>query len=86
MESKEISRQLASGIDRLQIGRGDVVAKEHVRAERPRVVAAHEPVNVPHVVGLEHGDHGRRARIEPSPDLVCIPGWGEWIHYDDFAA
>jgi hypothetical protein len=71
VEGDKPSRKLAAGLDPLQIGFGDVLAKEETRAERAGIIAAHEQIDVANVIGLENDDGGRGASVEALPELGC---------------
>ena len=74
VERDEAAGQLASGLDRLELGFGDVVAPEEARAERPGVVALDDAVDVANVVGLQHDGNRGGTGVEPVPHGVggCI--------------
>ena len=75
VERDQAARQLAPGLDRLEVGLGDVVAPEEARAEGSGAVALDDPVDVADVVGLQHDGHRGGAGVEPGPDSVG-PGSG----------
>ncbi|OLB41233.1 MAG: hypothetical protein AUH11_00195 [Acidobacteria bacterium 13_2_20CM_57_17] len=72
VKGDEASRKLAAGLDELQVGLGDVLAKEETRAKRAGIIAAREEINVANVIGLENDDGRRRTRVEPLPELGCV--------------
>src|SRR5581483_3312441 len=78
VEGDEAAREYRPRLDRLQLGLRRLAAEEEVRPEGAGAVAAAEEVDVPDVVGLEHGDERRRPRVEPRPDLAPL-GRREWV-------
>ena len=44
VKGDEASRKLAAGLDELQVGLGDVLAKEETRAKRAGIIAAREEI------------------------------------------
>jgi hypothetical protein len=85
VEGDESAPELVPGIDRLQLRLRDVVGEEELGAERASPVAPREEVDVAHVVGLEHDDSGRRARVQPFPDLAGFLGRRERVEDGHFA-
>src|SRR5260370_21209653 len=59
VEGDKPSRKLAAGLDPLQIGFGDVLAKEETRAEGVGIITAHEQIDVANVIALENDDGSR---------------------------
>src|SRR5215472_1980031 len=86
VERDEASRKLAARLDELQLGLGNVPAKEEARAETAGVVAAHQLVDVAHVIRLEHDGCGRRTLVEALRHLDGISGRSEWIENEHLAA
>ncbi len=75
----------AAGIDALDIGFRDVVAKIEIGAERLDPVAAREEVDIPHVIRLQDDQESRRAGVEPVPQGARIVGRRDRIEQSDFA-
>src|SRR6185312_3420463 len=72
VEGHQPAGQLAAGLDRLDLGLGNVVRPEERRPVRVRPEAAHEEVDVAHVVGLQDRGHARRPSVQPGPDLRAV--------------
>jgi len=72
VKGDEATRKLAAGLDELQVGLGDVFAKEETRAERGGMIAPREQIEVANMIGLENDDGRRRTRVEPLPELGCV--------------
>ena len=79
VEGDDSSRKLAAGLDRLELGLGDVVAKEEPRAKRADTVATREQIDVSNVIRLENNERGRRTRVEPLPHLGRVSGRSKGI-------
>ena len=73
------------GLDPLELGLRNVVAPEESGAERANAVAADEVVDVADVIRLEDDGECRRARVEPSPDLVRVIRRGERVEDGDLS-
>src|SRR5438132_2639724 len=71
IKREETSGKLAAGLDELEFGLGDILAKEETRAEREGIIAAREEIDVANVIGLENDDGSWWARVEPLPKLGC---------------
>ena len=61
---------LAAGLDPLQLVFGDVVTQKEPWAERTGMIAVHEQIDMPNMIGLEN-DRSRRACVEALPHLGC---------------
>ena len=70
--SDEPSGKPVPRIDPLQLGFGNVVAKEEPGAKSTRMIAAHEQIGVPNMIRLENNDCGWRTRVEALPHLCRV--------------
>ena len=86
IKREESSGKLAAGLDELEFGLGDILAKEEARAERARLIAEREEIDIANVIGLENDDGSRRASVEPLPKLGCAFGGSKRIEKQCLAA
>ncbi|PYT39602.1 MAG: hypothetical protein DMG45_19385 [Acidobacteria bacterium] len=63
VEGDEPSRKVAAGLDKLQVGLGNVLAKEEARAKRAGIIAADEEIDVTNVIGFENRRGASRTRL-----------------------
>jgi len=70
--SDEPSGKPVPRIDPLQLGFGNVVAKEEPGAKSTRMIAAREQIDVPNMIRLENNDCGWRTRVEALPHLCRV--------------
>jgi len=86
VKGDEAAGQFAAGLDRLELGLGDVASPEEPGAESARAVPLDEEVDIAYVIRLEDDDQRRRARIEPLPDIGRFPRRRDGIDQRDLAA
>ena|SRR5438552_12657563 len=85
VKGDEATRKLAAGLDELQVGLGDVFAKEETRAERGGMIAPREQIEVANMIGLENDDGGWRVCVEALPELGCVFGRSKRIQKERLA-